>query len=316
MNTNRQLAAILLGAIATPALIASYAPNASALTGRQINDVAREVTALIHGENGSHGSGTIISKSNQSYYVLTAHHVVKTNTAYKLVAPDRNTYKLDPQKIVVLPGVDLAVVEFTSDKNYAVAKIAPANTSQGQEVFVSGWPSLGAVGNASGGELIRQFTDGRISGYLPRDYRGYKMIYTNITRAGMSGGGVFDAGGRLVGVHGLGEREDVQNLIAGGVAEQAANTIAATVKPGFNYAIPIGTFLSKAAAANLYLSLQVDRAVAPELGEPYVATAKVDERDRISDFRRTLNTVNEVTGTVRDTQRTINDVRNIIRSPF
>jgi serine protease Do len=315
MNTNRQLVALLLGAMAIPALVVSYAPSASALTGRQINDVARDVTALIHGEDGTHGSGTIISKGNQSYFVLTAYHVVKSNTAYKLIAPDRSTYKIDPQKIIPLPGVDLAVVEFTTDKNYAVAKIAPANTGQGQDVFVSGWPSLGAVGNASGGELIRQFTDGRISGYLPRDYRGYKMIYTNVTRAGMSGGGVFDAGGRLIGVHGLGEREDLQSLIAGGVAEQAASTIAATVKPGFNYAIPIGTFLSKAASANLYLSLQVDRAVAPELGEPYVASAKVDERDKISDFRRTLNTVNEVTGTVRDTQRTIDDVRNIFR-PF
>jgi serine protease Do len=308
-NMNRQIAAFLT----IPALVASYAPNVMALTGRQVNEVSRDVTVLIHGDNGTHGSGTIISKGEKSYFVLTANHVVKAKTAFKLIAPDRSTYKIDPKQIVALPGVDLAVVEFATDKTYAMAKLAPASTSEGQDVFVSGWPSLGAVGTASGGGLVRQFTAGRISGYLPRDYRGYKMIYTNITRSGMSGGGVFDAGGRLVGIHGLGEKEDVKSLISGGADEQSAINIAATVKPGFNYAIPISTFLSKATSANLYLGLQVERSAAPELGEPYVASSKVDERDRISDFQKTLNTVRDVTGTVRDTRRTIDDIQGIFR---
>jgi serine protease Do len=312
---NRHVSVALMGLLATPIALVSYAPQASAMTGRQINDIARNVTVLIHGENGSHGSGTIISKGNKSYYALTANHVVKANTTYKLVAPDRSTYLLEAKKITPLKDVDLAVVEFATDKEYDVAKIAPITSSQGQEVFVSGWPSLGAVGNAAGGELIRQFTGGQISGFLNKPYRGYQMIYTNITRSGMSGGGVFDAGGRLIGVHGLGEKEDVKSLIAGGVAEQAATSIAATVKPGFNYAIPISTFLSKSTAAGMYLGYQVDQSPAPELGERFIASAKVDERDRISDFQKTLNNVRQVTDTVRDTQRTIQDVRSIFR-PF
>jgi serine protease Do len=308
---NKSISVTLLGFLATPMALVSFMPSASAMTGRQINDISRNVTVLIHGENGSHGSGTIISKGNKSYYVVTANHVVKPNISYKLVAPDRSTYQLEAKKIIPLPDVDLAVVEFTTDKNYDVAKVAPMSSTQGQDVFVSGWPSLGAVGNAAGGELIRQFTSGQVSGFLPKPYRGYQMIYTNITRAGMSGGGVFDAGGRLIGVHGLGEKEDVKSLLAGGINEQAASSIAATVKPGFNFAIPIGTFLSKSAAANLYLSMQVERDAAPELGERFIATTKVDERDRISDFQKTLNDVRQVTDTVRDTQRTIQDVRSI-----
>jgi serine protease Do len=310
----------LFGTAATVALVCSVATSASALTGRQINDVARDVTTLIHGENGSHGSGVLISRNNQTYYVLTAAHVVKPNTSYKVVAPDQLTYKVDPKKIVVLPDVDLAVLEFSSDKTYATAKIATANTSQGQDVFVSGWPSLGTVGQAAGGDLIRQFTDGRISGFLPKPYKGYQMIYTNTTRAGMSGGGVFDAAGRLVGIHGLGEKEDVRRISESGITEAAAARIASSIKPGFNFAIPISTFLSKSAGANLYLSLQIERDAAPELGEPYVAAAQVDSRDKISDLDKTLNTVHEfnrqvngVTNGVRDTQETIRDVQNIFR---
>jgi serine protease Do len=304
----------------TAAVVVSIAPGAKALTGRQVNDVARDVTMLIRGENGSHGSGVIISRNNQSYYVLTAAHVLKAKTNYKVVAPDQSTYRVENNAIVNLPDVDLAVVEFKSNKDYTVAKIAPGATDQGQDVFVSGWPSLGTVGQAAGGELIRQFTDGRVSGFLPKPYKGYQMIYTNITRAGMSGGGVFDAGGRLVGIHGLGEKEDLRQLTNSGITEAAAARIASTIKPGFNFAIPINTFLTKAPSANLYLSLQIDASKAPELGAPYVATAQVDQRDKISDLNRTLNTVQEfnrqvngVTGTVRDTQDTIRDVQNIFR---
>jgi serine protease Do len=278
---------ILLGTATV--LVMSYQGNAIALTGRQVNDVARDVTILIRGENGSHGSGVIVSQNNQNYYVLTAAHVVTANTSYKLVAPDQVTYQIDSKKIVNIPGVDLAVVEFDTDKNYAVAKIGTAATSQGQDVFVSGWPSLGAVGQAAGGELIRQFTDGRISGTLPRPYKGYQMIYTNITRAGMSGGGVFDAGGRLVGIHGLGEKEDMLQLTGSSITEADAARISSAIKPGFNFAIPITTFLSKSQNANLYLNLKVDQARAPELGEPFVASNQVDSRDKISNLNKTLS---------------------------
>jgi serine protease Do len=314
MKLNAPLTA-LFGTAATVALVVSYQGSAAALTGRQVNDVAREVTTLIRGENGSHGSGVIISKGNNSYYVLTAAHVVKAKTSYKLIAPDQAAYQIDSKKIVNIPGVDLAVVEFATDKNYSVAKLGTAATNQGQDVFVSGWPSLGAVGQASGGELIRQFTGGQISGTLPKPYKGYQMIYTNITRAGMSGGGVFDAGGRLIGIHGLGEKEDVRNLTENGITEAAATRIANVVKPGFNFAIPITTFLSKSQSANLYLNLQVDQASAPELGEAYVASREVDKRDKISDLNRTLNTVRNVTNTVNDTRNTIRGVQNIFR-PF
>jgi S1-C subfamily serine protease len=299
-----QLPAILAGTAIASAIVITLPQSAMALTGEQVNDIAREVTVLIRGNQG-HGSGAIVSRSGNTYYVLTAYHVVSSKDEYKIVTHDQKAYQLS--NIKQLPGVDLAVVEFTSDEEYQTAKLANSDTvTQGKPVFVSGWPRLTMVGNAAGGQLIRQFTDGRVSGFLPQPLEGYKMIYTNTTLAGMSGGPVLDAGGRLVGIHGLGDTEDPTRLQQEGLSEEAANSIAGLIKPGFNYAIPINTFLQGAPQAGLFLGLQVENSPAPELGAPYIASAEPDPRD-------TINDINSVLDTVGRTVDTINRVRNILR---
>ncbi|MFB2980457.1 serine protease [Microseira sp. BLCC-F43] len=301
------LPAVLAGTGIVSAIVVMQPTAAVALSGEQINNIAREVTVLIKGKEG-HGSGVIVSKNGNTYYVLTAEHVVGEEDDYKIVTADKQAYQLDFSKVKRLAGVDLAVVEFTSDKNYQVAKLANSDTlTEGKPVFVSGWPRLTTVGNAAGGQLIRQFTDGRISGFLPQALQGYKIIYTNTTLAGMSGGPVLDAGGRVIGIHGLGDTEDPRRLQAEGFSREAANSIAGLIKPGFNYAIPINTFLQGAAQSGLYLALQVENSPAPELGAPYVASAAPDKRDTIDNINDVLNTVRRVTDTI---QR----VRNIL--PF
>lgn len=304
MRFYQELPAILAGTAIASAIVITVPSRAMALSGEQVNDIAREVTVLIKGERG-HGSGAIVSKSGETYYVLTAHHVVANKDNYKIVTADKQAYEL--KNIKQLPGVDLAVVEFTSDKDYQVAKLANSDTvKEGKPVFVSGWPRLTTVGNAAGGQLVRQFTDGRVSGFLAQPLNGYKMIYTNTTLGGMSGGPVLDAGGRVVGIHGLGDTEDPNRLQQEGLTREAATGIAGLIKPGFNYAIPINTFLQGAAQAGLYLGLQVDNSPTSELGAPYIASNQPDERD-------TIDNINDVLNTVGRTVDTINRVRNILR---
>ncbi len=304
MRFYHELSAILAGSAMASAIVITFPSGAMALSGEQVNDIAREITVLIKGDRG-HGSGSIISKSGDTYYVLTAYHVVSAKDDYKIVTADKQAYKLN--NIKQLPGVDLAVVEFTSDKDYQVAKLANSDmVKEGKPVFVSGWPRLTTVGNAAGGQLVRQFTDGRVSGFLPQPLNGYKMIYTNTTLGGMSGGPVLDAGGRIIGVHGLGDTEDPTRLQQEGLSEEAASSIAGLIKPGFNYAIPINTFLQGYTQAGLFLGLQVENSAAPELGAPYVASAQPDERD-------TIDNINDVLDTVGRTVDTINRVRNILR---
>ncbi len=313
---NHQLAAMLTGTAIVSALVITMPGRANALSGTQVNDIAREVTVLIRGERG-HGSGVIVQKSGNTYYVLTAEHVVRKPDDFKLVTADKQAHAIDYTQVQKLKGVDLAIVKFTSDKNYQVAKLGTAKTSEGQDVFVSGWPSNGAVGNEAGGELIRQFTSGSISGFLPKPLNGYSMIYTNVTRAGMSGCPVLDTAGRVIGIHGMGDKEDARQLIESGISQEAAIGLASKIKPGFNYAIPIGTFLQKSSASGINSNaLAVDRSTAPEAGAPYVASKEVDPRDKIDDIHATLGQIKNVTNTVRDTRDTIQDFRNVIKNPF
>lgn len=290
MRTYQQLQAILGGTAIATALVISIPQPSVALTGREVNNIAREITVLIQSKQGGHGSGFIIARNGNTYSVLTAYHVVDREGEYGLITSDQQAYEIDYSKVQRLPDVDLAVVEFTSDKDYQVAKLGTAETSEGQDVFVSGWPGLGSVGQRANNSVTRQFTDGRISGYLSQPVLGYEMTYTNVTRGGMSGGPVLDAGGRVVGVHGMGDGEDIKKLLAAGLSEESAN-VAARIKTGFNYAIPVSTFLRLAPQAGIYLSVQVDNAPAPELGEVYVAQPP-DERDTIDDVNRTFDTIN------------------------
>ena len=293
------LPAILVGTAVTSAMVIVQPSVVMALTGEQVNDIAREITVLIAGANGS-GSGAIIAKDGKTYYVLTAYHVVRSKDDYKVVTSDKQAYKIDYSKVKRLPGVDLAVVEFTSDKDYKIAKLANSDQAkEGKEVFVSGWPGLGSVGQDAGGQLIRQFTNGRISGFLEQPFRGYKMIYTNVTRGGMSGGPVLDTAGRVIGIHGLGDTEDPERVQAReGLTPEAARSIASLIKPGFNYAIPINTFLQLGPQSGVYLALQVENSPAPELGAAYVAGSKPDSRDQIDNINSVLNTANRVVNTI------------------
>jgi serine protease Do len=319
MRTYNQLTAMLTGTAIVSAIVMTIPHTARALSGIQVNDIAREVTVLIKGER-SHGSGVIIQKSGNIYYVLTAEHVVKNQDDFKLVTADKQAYAVDYSKIKRVPGADLAIVKFTSDKNYKTAKISTSKTQEGQDVFVSGWPANGAVGTAAGGELIRQFTAGNISGFLPKPLNGYSMIYTNITRAGMSGCPVLDTGGRLVGIHGMGDKEDARQLMESGLSREAAIGLAGKIKPGFNYAIPIDVFLQKADAVGIDPDLlAIDKSSAPAPGTPYIASKETDPRDKIDNIkvtlqsvRRVTNTVNGVTDGVNDTKRTIQNFRRSI----
>jgi serine protease Do len=311
MRTHHHLASILAGTAVISAIVIVLPSTAHALPGTQVNDIAREVTVLIRGEQ-SHGSGVIIQKTGNTYYVLTAEHVVRRKDDFKIVTADKQAYSIDYSKVKRIDGVDLAIVKFTSEKNYPIAKIGTAKNNEGQDVFVSGWPSNGAVGNAAGGELVRQFTSGSVSGFLPKSLNGYSMIYTNVTRAGMSGCPVLDTAGRVVGIHGMGDKEDARQLIESGLSQEAAMGLAAKIKPGFNYAMPISVFLDKAGSVGIDTdTLQIEKSPAPEAGAAYVASSQPDPRDKIDNIKATLQSVRDVRETVDETRKAVDGIRGL-----
>lgn len=110
-------------------------------------------------------------------------------------------------------GIDLAIISFTSTKDYAVASIGDASTVKiGDRVYISGWPNP-ELEQAQAGQSVRPVSRrqrrlawGSVGAKISPDAsnQGYSIFYTDCTRAGMSGGPVFDKDGRLVGNHGLG----------------------------------------------------------------------------------------------------------------
>ena len=189
-------------------------------------------------DGGQHkGSGVIVGKSNNKYFVLTAGHVVgdRPNT-YKITTHDGISYRINDQEIFRFDDEDLAVVSFRSNDTYNLAPLyidcflqlgnrnAPDNGTtdfeasevcslenirfQGRSnlpsrpyLFVSGYSEKNYLNDS---EVEFQLAPG-----VGRDWRrnlnynGYDLAYTNLTFQGMSGGAVLSSSGHLIGIHGV-----------------------------------------------------------------------------------------------------------------
>jgi tetratricopeptide (TPR) repeat protein/V8-like Glu-specific endopeptidase len=211
--------------------IALYAPATHALSAQEVAKVAKQSTIRIENAT-SPGSGVIIKKEGNSYTVLTAAHVVRNRrSAFKAVAFDGGGGNISDIK--EFPGrVDLAIVRFSSNNNYAVAKLAKnsSEVTEGSTVYVSGFPVSNVITDA-----IFNFTEGKVSANSSRPLSdGYSLVYNNNTLPGHSGGPVWNERGEVVAIHGKGDIDTKQKT-----SEINPNI---RVKTGFNLGISINTF--------------------------------------------------------------------------
>jgi serine protease Do len=244
MNLNQRLKSTFCGLFIT-LTAASLSSRVIALPANEVGKIAQDITVLIiDGDN--HGSGVLIEHKGKTYTILTAGHVVHdTSPSYQVVTPDDKHYSINYQTVRKLPGVDLAVLQFTSDQNYRVAQLGNSDQSTiGSIVHTAGFP---APGRAIQDRLF-QFTSGEISGRPAKAQAdGYAMIYTNVTRRGMSGGPVLDSEGRLVGIHGRAE----------------ADGDTGATKAGLNLGIPINTFQNLSTSVGVSLNSKTVSAPPP-----------------------------------------------------
>ena len=219
---------IILGNTVT--LLAVSPQIVQAISVYDIKQIAKEITVLIFTPSGS-GSGVIITRNSDEYWVLTAGHVVESihpTEEADLQTYDGKIYPIDTKKIILFDEIDLALVKFTANnQNYQIAEI---NNSEKIEeltqIFVAGYP---LPGNA-----MRQtfnITTGNITSIDTFNTAGYDLVYTNATRKGMSGGPILNENGQLIGIHGRAEG----TLLADGTP----------IKAGFNLGIPIQAFLQQ-----------------------------------------------------------------------
>jgi tetratricopeptide (TPR) repeat protein len=175
----------------------------------------------------------IIRREGTTYWVLTARHVVATKDEYHIMTPDGKKYLLNYNTVKPLPGVDLAILEFTSTSAYSVARLGNSrHAPSGTIVYVAGFPAPTAAINRK----VFNFTEGKITANSDHPLRdGYALVYSNYTLPGMSGGPVLNGSGEVIGIHGKGDTDTKSS-------RATANPNVA-LKTGFNLAIPINTFL-------------------------------------------------------------------------
>ncbi len=181
---------------------------ASALTRQQIRDAAEKLTVLIRENGRPKGSGTILRKIGNTYYVLTSWHLVENyQSKYEVVTTDKKIYQITPEKIIRLPGVDLAVVQFESQGIYSYVEQSRLGNSElitmDNQVHIFGYP-ISVVGINNEPQLITATISS-----LARQEDGYALTYTGDTFPGMSGSPIFDGQGRLIGIHGRGALQEM-----------------------------------------------------------------------------------------------------------
>ncbi len=225
----------LLTPVVVIAIVAAPFQMAQALNSAEVSAIAEAITVRIDGQTA--GSGVIIKRQNDVYTVLTAAHVVATADEYDVITGDDLRHPLAYSQVKKFPGVDLALVEFTSSRPYQVATLGDSSQVRaGEPVYVSGFPMPTAAITAP----IWNFSEGKITANAKRPLAdGYGLVYSNNTLPGMSGGSVLNHQGQLVGIHGRADGE-----------RQIKRTETVYVKTGFNLGIPINTFMSSVASVN------------------------------------------------------------------
>ncbi|TVR16057.1 MAG: hypothetical protein EA395_00660 [Phormidium sp. GEM2.Bin31] len=216
------------GVLGASALVCMM-PSVAQADAVRVAETAQAVTVLIEVDGQADGSGVIISRQNDTYYVMTARHVLEGGSRFELVTPNEQRHPFNPRDAVILEDLDMAMLSFNSSSRYQTAEIETNPVRLGTTVYVAGWRPT-----ARGARF--DFTPGQISSIDPQP-QGYELGYSNVTNQGMSGGPILDGNGRLIGMHGAGEG---QTFSIDGEEYR--------LKEGINWGIPIREFVQGSAS--------------------------------------------------------------------
>ncbi len=263
---------LILSAVFAYTNIALVQTIAQAKTKVEIGRLAKSITLRIEPlDSKKGGSGVILQKQGDIYTAITAAHVLE-GTAFRLITPDGQVHRsLSFRK--AKNNLDLAIVKFRSSNSYPLADIGTSvSLESGSEIYVAGFPDLTSTFD----DGVFNFTRGEVTGNAskPNSY-GYSLIYNSVTLPGMSGGPVLNDEGKLIAIHGQGDRLNGE-------------------KTGFNLAIIIERFGS--VAAELGASPEPQIAALPRASNLNAADYLLsgDEKEDKGDYPGALADYNQV----------------------
>ena len=145
----------------------------SVANAQELRPVASAFTVRVDTPGKGDGSGTIVARDGNTYYVMTSWHVVDGAEEYAVRTYDSRTYGVLPNSVQRLPGYDLAVLRFNSLNNYELASFELENISFGQSVSVSGWLNPQREITTS----TYQFISGTMTGRTDEE-GGYSLVFS------------------------------------------------------------------------------------------------------------------------------------------
>lgn len=173
----------------------------------RVKNFAQNITFKVHDDEKFLGSGTLMYRRDNQYFVVTNKHVLRSGKPpYQVKAPDGKFHEVLAPDLNTFPQEDLILLSFQSDN----AKYKPpdfkdhAQMQIDEDVFAVGFPL----------ETIKQetrqpnfskltITQGQITSIFNKPLlEGYQIAYSNDVRKGMSGGPLLNKTGRVVGVNG------------------------------------------------------------------------------------------------------------------
>lgn len=228
-------------------------------TAKLVDEISQQITVRIEDGSGGNGSGVIVAKAGNTYYLVTAAHVFKQRQKYWVITPTQERVSIASSQIQIAnPELDIAVVKFQSNQNYQIAEIGNYQFSKLDFGFISGFPGRDKSKQRylSAGTI---FTDEKAEFYAKDRNsfdRGQNLVYTNLSLPGMSGGAVLDRQGRLIGINTSAENEAI-------ITPDGRST---AINFGFSLGIPSSTIVELADRGQLPRSrLQISTTPIPPL---------------------------------------------------
>lgn len=181
----------------------------------EVEEIARSTTVEMTFERRSGRVPGIIIHRQGSLYTLVASQYLLSNEGRSLFdggeltlhLPDGIKYQVSTEAIKRLDKsaspVDLVIIQFRSDRNYRVAKLAAPNSLKPKDkVYTAGFYSSTEYFGLD--PLRFNFEAGKVVATVDKrltDDEGYTFVYDTVTPE-VYGGGIFDSDGQLVAIRG------------------------------------------------------------------------------------------------------------------